>query len=62
MYAAKTANKGHYEVFSTDMHSTILDRMHMEVDLRHALDQSEFQAYYQPIVPSHWEPSSAWRR
>jgi diguanylate cyclase (GGDEF)-like protein/PAS domain S-box-containing protein len=50
MYAAKTANKGRYEVFSTNMHSTILDRMQMEVDLRHALDQSEFQAYYQPIV------------
>jgi diguanylate cyclase (GGDEF)-like protein/PAS domain S-box-containing protein len=50
MYAAKTANKGRYEVFSTDMHSTILDRMQMEVDLRRALDQSEFQAYYQPIV------------
>jgi diguanylate cyclase (GGDEF)-like protein len=50
MYAAKTANKGRYEVFSTNMHSTILDRMQMEVDLRHALDQSEFEAYYQPIV------------
>jgi diguanylate cyclase (GGDEF)-like protein/PAS domain S-box-containing protein len=50
MYAAKTANKGRYEVFSNDMHSTILDRMQVEVDLRRALDQSEFQAYYQPIV------------
>jgi EAL domain-containing protein (putative c-di-GMP-specific phosphodiesterase class I) len=50
MYAAKTANKGRYEVFSTNMHSTILDRMQMELDLRHALDQSEFEAYYQPIV------------
>jgi diguanylate cyclase (GGDEF)-like protein/PAS domain S-box-containing protein len=50
MYAAKTANKGRFEVYSTNMHSTILDRMQMEVDLRHALDQSEFQAYYQPIV------------
>jgi diguanylate cyclase (GGDEF)-like protein len=50
MYAAKAANKGRYEVFSTNMHSTILDRMQMEVDLRHALDQSEFEAYYQPIV------------
>jgi diguanylate cyclase (GGDEF)-like protein/PAS domain S-box-containing protein len=50
MYAAKTANKGRYEIFSTDMHSTILERMQMEVDLRRALDQSEFQAYYQPIV------------
>jgi EAL domain-containing protein (putative c-di-GMP-specific phosphodiesterase class I) len=50
MYAAKTANKGHFEVFSTNMHSTILDRMQLEVDLRQALDQSEFEAYYQPIV------------
>jgi EAL domain-containing protein (putative c-di-GMP-specific phosphodiesterase class I) len=50
MYAAKTANKGRYEVFSTNMHSTILDRMQMELDLRRALDQSEFEAYYQPIV------------
>jgi diguanylate cyclase (GGDEF)-like protein/PAS domain S-box-containing protein len=50
MYAAKTANKGRYEVFSTNMHSTILDRMQMELDLRHALDRGEFAAYYQPIV------------
>jgi diguanylate cyclase (GGDEF)-like protein/PAS domain S-box-containing protein len=50
MYAAKAANKGRYEVYSTNMHSTILDRMQLEADLRHALDQSEFQAYYQPIV------------
>jgi diguanylate cyclase (GGDEF)-like protein/PAS domain S-box-containing protein len=50
MYAAKSANKGRYEVFSTNMHSTILDRMQMELDLRHALDQNEFEAYYQPIV------------
>jgi EAL domain-containing protein (putative c-di-GMP-specific phosphodiesterase class I) len=32
------------------MHSTILDRMQMELDLRHALDKCEFEAYYQPIV------------
>jgi len=50
MYAAKRTNKGRYEVFSTNMHSTILDRMQMELDLRHALDHSEFEAYYQPIV------------
>ena len=43
MYAAKTTNKGRYEVFSTNMHSTILDRMQMELDLRHALDHSEFE-------------------
>ena len=30
--------QGRYEVFSTDMHSMILDRMQVEVDLRRALD------------------------
>jgi diguanylate cyclase (GGDEF)-like protein/PAS domain S-box-containing protein len=50
MYATKTTNRGRYEVFSTDMHSMILDRMQVEVDLRRALDQGEFQVYYQPII------------
>jgi diguanylate cyclase (GGDEF)-like protein/PAS domain S-box-containing protein len=50
MYAAKTKNRGSYEIFSPDMHSTILDRMRIASDLRRALDQHEFQVYYQPIV------------
>jgi diguanylate cyclase (GGDEF)-like protein/PAS domain S-box-containing protein len=50
MYAAKTTSRGRYEVFSTGMHSMILDRMQVEVDLRRALDENEFEVYYQPIV------------
>lgn len=50
MYAAKTKNKGSYEIFSPDMHSMILDRMQVESDLRRAADQGEFQVYYQPVV------------
>jgi diguanylate cyclase (GGDEF)-like protein/PAS domain S-box-containing protein len=50
MYAAKTKNKGSYEVFSSGMHSMILSRMQVESDLRHALENGEFEAYYQPIV------------
>ena len=50
MYAAKTKNKGGYEVFSPGMHSTILDRMQIESDLRRAVDQHEFEIMYQPIV------------
>jgi len=50
MYAAKTKNKGRYEIFSSSMHSKILSRMQVESDLRRAIDQSEFEAYYQPIV------------
>lgn len=50
MYAAKTKNKGGYEVFSPGMHSTILDRMQIESDLRRAVEQHEFEIMYQPIV------------
>jgi diguanylate cyclase (GGDEF)-like protein len=50
MYAAKTKNRGSYEVFSLDMHSVILDRMQIASELRRALDEHEFQVYYQPIV------------
>jgi diguanylate cyclase (GGDEF)-like protein/PAS domain S-box-containing protein len=50
MYAAKTTNKGGYEVFSPAMHSAIRDRLQLASDLRRALDQDEFQVYYQPIV------------
>ena len=50
MYAAKTNTNGGYEVFSSDMHSMILDRMQLESDLRRAIEQSEFQILYQPIV------------
>lgn len=50
MYAAKTKNKGSYEVFSPGMHSMILDRMQLESDLRQAIDQGEFEVLYQPIV------------
>lgn len=50
MYAAKTKNKGSYEFFSLGMHSLILQRMQVDADLRRALDQNEFEVYYQPIV------------
>jgi diguanylate cyclase (GGDEF)-like protein/PAS domain S-box-containing protein len=50
MYAAKTKNKGRYEFFSIGMHSLILQRMQVDADLRRALDQNEFEVYYQPII------------
>ncbi len=50
MYAAKAKNEGSYEVFTSGMHSRILDRMQVESDLRHALSHDEFEVYYQPII------------
>jgi EAL domain-containing protein (putative c-di-GMP-specific phosphodiesterase class I) len=34
------------------MHSLILQRMQLDADLRRALDQNEFEVYYQPIIDS----------
>ncbi|HUC38284.1 MAG TPA: EAL domain-containing protein [Acidimicrobiales bacterium] len=50
MYAAKIRGKGTYEVYSTEMHSVILNRMRTESDLRRALENEELVVYYQPIV------------
>ena len=40
MYAAKTKNKGSYEMFSPAMHSAIRDRMQLAAELRRALAPS----------------------
>jgi diguanylate cyclase (GGDEF)-like protein/PAS domain S-box-containing protein len=50
MYAAKMKNRGNYEVFSQGMHSLMLERMQLESDIQRALDENEFEVYYQPIV------------
>ena len=50
MYAAKIRGKGTYEVYSSDMHSIILDRMQTEAELRRALERDELVVHYQPIV------------
>ncbi|MGA1601103.1 MAG: PAS domain S-box protein [Prochlorothrix sp.] len=50
MYRAKNQGRGCYAVFDAAMHQAALDRLHLEVDLRHALDRQEMQVFYQPIV------------
>jgi len=37
-------------VFDAQMHQQALDRLHLELDLRRALDRKELSVYYQPIV------------
>ncbi len=50
MYRAKHAGKGRIAVFDKTMHQAIVARHELENDLRQALENEEFQIYYQPII------------
>jgi diguanylate cyclase (GGDEF)-like protein len=50
MYRAKALGKGRHVVFDPTMHATVVERLRLETDLRHAIDRCEFQVHYQPIV------------
>ncbi len=49
MYQAKKSEK-HYSVFDKKMHTTAVKLLEVETDLRYAIEEDEFVAYYQPIV------------
>ncbi len=50
MYRAKSRGKARYEVFDAEMHTQALSRLHLENDLRRAIECHEFLLHYQPIV------------
>jgi len=50
MYQAKSSSKATYVIFEPGMHAHALERLHLETDLRKAVDRKEFLVYYQPIV------------
>jgi diguanylate cyclase (GGDEF)-like protein len=50
MYRAKTLGKGQYRIFDPAMHDAALQVLHLETDLRKAVNQQEFTVHYQPIV------------
>src|SRR6266566_2280335 len=50
MYRAKSLGKSRYEVFDADMRASLVARLQVETDLRHALERGEFRNFYQPIV------------
>ena len=50
MYHAKASGKARHELFDADMHARTLDRIGLESDLRHAVENNDFQLHYQPIV------------
>lgn len=52
MYRAKSAGRNGYKVFDAQMHHEAMDRLNLEHELRHAVDDGQMEVYYQPIVSS----------
>lgn len=50
LYRAKALGKGRYEVFDTTMHQSAVALLELETDLRRAVENHEFQLFYQPVV------------
>ena len=50
MYLAKTTGRNNYQFYSQELHEQTVKRIHLENDLRRALEQDEFLLYYQPKV------------
>ena len=50
MYKAKAEGKTHSEVFTTTMHKEALNHLQLEADLYEAIENQEFELYYQPII------------
>ncbi|QQN98151.1 sensor domain-containing protein [Pseudomonas sp. SW-3] len=48
MYHAKERGKNNFQFYQADMNASALERLELESDLRHALEQDEFVLYYQP--------------
>jgi diguanylate cyclase (GGDEF)-like protein/PAS domain S-box-containing protein len=50
MYRAKEHGKNNYQFYSSQMNLHSFERLVLERFLRHALDQDEFEVYYQPKI------------
>jgi diguanylate cyclase (GGDEF)-like protein len=50
MYEAKAKGKDQYAIFNAQMYAKALNRLHLENDLRKAIESQEFFVRYQPIV------------
>jgi diguanylate cyclase (GGDEF)-like protein len=50
MYRAKELGRNNYQFYSRAMNAKTLERLHLEGELRHALERKEFVLHYQPQV------------
>ena len=50
MYRSKAAGRNTFRFFDAEMDGAAVERLKLEAALRHALDNSEFELYYQPKI------------
>jgi EAL domain-containing protein (putative c-di-GMP-specific phosphodiesterase class I) len=50
MIRARETSGGQYQVFDPGMHAEAMARLHLETDLRRALERGELRVHYQPII------------
>ncbi|WP_233270201.1 bifunctional diguanylate cyclase/phosphodiesterase [Stutzerimonas stutzeri] len=48
MYHAKERGKNNFQFYQAEMNASALERLELESDLRHALEQQQFVLHYQP--------------
>lgn len=54
MYRAKEKGKNNYQHYSPALNARISERLALETNLRRALERSEFELHYQPLVTPAW--------
>src|SRR5690606_14248812 len=50
LYRAKERGRARYELFDDEMRARAARRLHLESELRHALEHDELMLHYQPVV------------
>ncbi|RJQ46901.1 MAG: EAL domain-containing protein, partial [Nitrospiraceae bacterium] len=53
MYRAKARGRACYELFDVHMYTAAINLLQLEADLRRAVENKDFQVYYQPIISLH---------
>ena len=49
MYKAKSAGKARYALFDASLHTEVANRLRLEGELRHAIDEGRLSVAYQPV-------------
>ncbi|MDP1725058.1 MAG: EAL domain-containing protein [Alphaproteobacteria bacterium] len=50
MYRAKSRGRARYEIFDQELHNEVMTELHIETELRRAIEKEEICFFYQPII------------